>query len=214
MNNRHTAIILVFVLAAGGAVWWFLQPAPAEPANPAKPAVVAPKPAEAAKAAPIIVTPTKVAAPIAPPVAAPKIAAAPQPAPAPAANSVQVELNTAIDDMATMMQNGDMIAMMKKYMPPDELAQIPPEQMAQMEQMMQQQAAVPQLQQMLQSMSQSLSALKDQTPEMNAAGDQATYQMAMPAGILPPGANIPPTRPVTFKKIDGQWYIQNGPGGF
>lgn len=210
MKTRFV-IVLVFLAAAGGAVWWFLQPAPAA-AEPVKTAA-APKPAEAPKPAPLM-APTKIAAPIAPPVAAPKPVAMSQPAPAPAANNVQAELNNTIDDMASMMQSGDMVALMKKYMLPEQLAKIPPEQMAQMEQMVKQQAAVPQVQQMLQGMSQAVSALKDQAPEMNAAGDQATYQMSMPASALPPGMTPPPPRPMTFQKVDGQWYIQGGPGGF
>jgi len=211
MKNRNFVIVLIFVLAAGGAAWWFLQsPAPAP--EPVKTAA-APKPAEAPKPAPVKSI-TQVAAPIAPPVVAPaaKPAVAAQPAPAQPATGVQAELNAAIDDMTTMMQSGDMVGMMKKYMSPERLAQIPPEQLAQMEQVMQQQAQSPQMQQMFQAMSQSFAALKDQTPEMNAAGDQATYQMAIPASILPPGMAAPPPRPVTFQKVDGQWYI-NGPAG-
>ncbi len=211
--KTRIVIVAVFLAAAGGAVWWFLQPAPPPP-DPVKIAA-APKPVEAPKPAPVV-APTKIAAPLAPPVAAPKpVASAPvataQPA---AATGTQAELNSAIDDISTMMQSGDMLGVMKKYMPPDQLAQIPPEQMAQMEQIMQQQAAVPQLQQMMQGMSQALGDLKNQTPEMNATGDKATYQLTMPAGALPPGVNLPPTQPVTFQKINGQWYIQNGPGGF
>jgi hypothetical protein len=88
-----------------------------------------------------------------------------------------------------------------------------PEALAQM----QQQMASSQGQQMIQMMSSMIQSLKGQTPEMNAAGDQATYQMQMtpPPGMLPPGVNVPQrTIPMTFVKEDGKWYIKSNQGGF
>ena len=76
---------------------------------------------------------------------------------------------------------------------------------------MQQQMSSPEAQQMLQGMAQMFQSMKDQTPDINATGDQATYQMTPPAGMLPPGMPTPPPRPMTFVKIDGRWYIKNAP---
>jgi hypothetical protein len=49
-------------------------------------------------------------------------------------------------------------------------------------------------------------SLVGQSPEMNTAGDEATYPMTPPPGIH----NLNPAKQtidITFVKIDGRWYI-------
>jgi hypothetical protein len=95
------------------------------------------------------------------------------------------------------------------YAPPDVLAQMPPEAKAQMEAYM----SDPRAQQQMQMMAQVFQGMKGQAPTINETGDKATYQVTPPAGMIPPGANVPQTIPVTFVKQNGRWYIGDGPGG-
>jgi hypothetical protein len=76
---------------------------------------------------------------------------------------------------------------------------------------MEQEMSRPEAQQVMQGLAQMFQSMKDQTPEINATGDQVTYQMTPPASMLPPGMATPPSRPMTFEKIDGRWYIKDGP---
>ncbi|HVU36919.1 MAG TPA: hypothetical protein VHC95_01155, partial [Opitutales bacterium] len=59
----------------------------------------------------------------------------------------------------------------------------------------------------LQAQQQMIQALSSITPTMNAAGDRATFQVPTPKDLAPAGANLPPTLPVNFIKIDGKWYL-------
>ncbi len=65
-------------------------------------------------------------------------------------------------------------------------------------------------QQSLRNMAATYQSLKGQTPEMNAAGNEATYQATL-VRMLPPASNDPTTIPITFIKIDGRWYLKNTP---
>jgi hypothetical protein len=51
---------------------------------------------------------------------------------------------------------------------------------------------------------------------MNADGDQAVYHVTPPAGMSgdePRGsATVLPFIQVVFRKIDGKWYLSQGPG--
>lgn len=58
----------------------------------------------------------------------------------------------------------------------------------------------------MQQMIDVLESMKTQAPEMNGAGDRATYPIADPSGI----GSFPPQ--IIFQKIDGQWYVVP-PGG-
>ncbi len=206
MNTRNLLVLAVVAALVGGGVWYFVSSspqAPAQAAPAAKPAAAAPAPV-----APKPAVPTTVAAPKAPAVVA---SAKPAPAAAPTgamADTIK-ELDTTISDMTTMLQAGDMLGLMEKYMPPEQQAQITPEMRTQMQQMM----SSPQMQQQFQTMAQALQSLQGQTPTFNDAGDKATYQMTPPPGMIPPGVNAPATIPVSFIKINGRWYASNdGPG--
>jgi hypothetical protein len=209
MNTRNLAILAVVAVLVGGGIFYFVQSPAPEPAKVAE----APKPAAPAPAAPKPAAPQAVAAPKLPAAPAPAPAAKPAPAaPAAAAPNAEAikELDTTLNDMASMLQAGDMAGLMEKYMPPQEQARMTPEMKAQMQQAMQS----PQMQQQLQMMAQALQSLQGQTPTFNDAGDTATYQMTPPAGMIPPGVNAPATIPVTFIKVDGRWYAGNNGGGF
>jgi hypothetical protein len=118
-------------------------------------------------------------------------------------------LSTALPDIARLLRDGDFDTLMKTYMTPDKLASMSPQDQQRMT-MMSQMAQNPQVKPMFDAMADAIEGLKDQTPTMNDAGDEATYQLSPPEGMAPP--NTPP-QPVTFVKINGQWYIKNDPGG-
>ncbi len=207
------SLLIVFIVAAltVGAVWYFKQAAADAPAP--KTAEV-PKPAPATPAAPKVVS-TQIEAPKAQP--APKPVETPATAATTAATVApkgdpQAELGTAIDDITTMLQAGNFMSLFDKYASPDDKAKMSPEEKAQMEQEMSQMATDPEAQMMLQMMTAGFQSIKDQVPQMNAAGDEATYQMSinLPAGMGPPGGGAQ-TEPMTFQKVDGKWYIKDGP---
>ncbi len=210
MKTQNLVLGAIVLLAAAGGAFWLLHapaPVPAQASAPA-PATVAPTPPAEVKA-PRVAMPTAAPAPVE--AAAPVAAAEPATQPAPTNGDPQAELSTAIPDIIGLLQAGDMVGLMERYGPPDEIAKMPPEQLAQMKQQMQTEMQNPQMQQMMQSMVQVFTAMKDQTPTYNAAGDRATYQVTPPAG-----ASAPQGMPnkISFKKIDGKWYgdDDNGDG--
>jgi len=207
MKPKNLILAVVIVALVGLGPWWSTQPTATIPVKTAEVAAPAPVMVEAPKQ----VAPPTIAAPIAPPVAQP--APAPQPVAADLAiDGAQAELNAAFDDIATMIQAGDFEGVSEKYATPTALAkieQIPQERQAAKKQAMQQMMSSPQGQQMKQVMTQKFQSLKNQTPEMNASGDEATYQLKATADLLPPGTAIPPPRPIGFVKIDGRWYAKN-----
>jgi len=208
MKLRTPLTVLLVAGVTIGAIWLFNKPAPAAEKTAQAPTLKA-----ALQTAPVHVA--QVAAPLAPAVPASgesPSASAPD-APAPISSSdPHTDLNACIDDIANMLQSGNITGLVDNYAPPQVLAQMPPEARAQMEEYM----SAPQAQQQIQMMAQVFQGLKGVAPTMNDAGDRATYQITPPAGMaatLPPGANIPETIPITFVKQDGRWYIGDGPGG-
>jgi hypothetical protein len=194
--TRKLSIAAVVVVLVAGAVWLFWKPAPPPPA---------PKVAEAPKAvAPKVTAPT-----VAPQVVAPTVAPAVPKAtvaeatPAKPAADPQAELNTALSDIISLIQSGDLVTAFERYAPPDELAKMSPDQKAQMEQEMSTQMSQPQAQQAMQMMVTVLQSMQTQTPTLNAAGDRATYQLSDPTG------QSPEIVPFSFQKIDGKWYVDS-----
>jgi hypothetical protein len=222
-QNIVVAVVLIAAIAAGA--WYFMQPAtPAEKvadapkaADTPAPAATTPPPAPAPKPTPPAPAAVPAPAPIAKPVMAPVAAPALTPAQsAPAADTgtadssnAQADLSTAIPDVARLFRAGDFDTLAKTYMPPDKYASMTPQQKAQVA-MMAQMAQNPQAAPMFAAMADSIESLKDQTPTYNDAKDEATYMLAPPAGLAPAGT---PPQPVTFVKIDGKWYMKDGPGG-
>jgi hypothetical protein len=208
MKLRTPLTVLLVAGVTVGVIWFFNKPAPvaAVTAQAATPKAVS------------LTTPVhvaQVAAPLAPAVpasgGAPQASAADAPAPIGSADP-HGDLNACIDDITTMLQSGNISGLIDNYAPPQVLAQMPPEAKAQMEAYM----SDPKAQQQIQMMAQVFQGLHSVAPTMNDAGDRATYQVPPPAGMaeaLPQGANLPPTIPITFMKVDGRWYISDGPGG-
>ncbi len=207
MGRRILTIVLI-AAATVGIIWYFKQPGAAAPAQKAaEPS----KPAPATPAAAPKSTVAQIAAPKAPPVAIPNTVAKPAASTAVAAapGDAQTELTTALDDMANIIQSGNIMALFDKYASPDDQAKMSPEERASLERQSSQMFSQPEGQQMLNVMATALQSLKDQAPELNATGDEATYQMTM---TPPPsvGGGTTRTRPMTFVKVDGKWYIKGG----
>jgi hypothetical protein len=120
---------------------------------------------------------------------------------APADGDPQRELGTSIDDIIGLLQSGDLYTAMMRYIPPDKLAEIPPDQMAGIQTQMQAQMAQPEMQMGLQMMVQVLQNMKTMTPTLNGSGDKATYQISDPTG------QDSRTQPFSFQKIEGKWYV-------
>lgn len=118
-----------------------------------------------------------------------------------------------LSDLAALSQSGDMIAMMKTYTSPEELAETSPEKKAEMEHMLQTMAQNSDTRQIYGALGEAYLLLKNQTPEMNAAGDEATYQLIFPPSSLPAPMTDPPPRPITFQKINGKWYFKRDADG-
>lgn len=211
MKLRTPLTILLVAGVTVGAIWLFNKPA-------AAPEKVAQAPAPAAAPKAVFSPVPQVAAPLAPPV--PKSEESPSTTAAEEASAPinsgdpHGDLNFCIDDITTMLQAGNITGLIDNYAPPQVLAQMPPEARAQMEQYM----SDPKAQQQMQMIAQAFQSLKTVTPTMNDTGDKATYQIAPPPGMIPPGqmaqgASVPSTIPITFMKQDGRWYISDGPGG-
>jgi len=210
MKARNFIFFALIVAVVGVGLWWYIfQPEPAAPVETA--AVAAPTPSKVSAPTP---TPAIAggAAPTTKPIQDPQTAMT-----TPAQNdtqAAQAELNVIIDDMATMMRSGDVIGVQTKYLPPDQRpSTVPPGKEAQTQltqQVMQQMRADPQMQPLFEAQAQALESIKDQQPVLNAAGDEATYQVSMPALTLANGMSVPArTGPMVFQKKDGQWYIKS-----
>jgi hypothetical protein len=211
MNARKfgTALIVIIFLALG-TVWRLGQPPAPTAAHSAATEIklpIHPSPA------PLIAS-TAIVAPIAPPAAKPAIhttatkpaATATKPALPPA---LKEELHAMLTDLAALYQAGDMLTILRTYTSPEELAEMSPDT----EKTLQLVANNPDTLQIYHALGEAFALLKNQTPEMNVAGDEATYLLAIPPGSLPPGMTDEPPRPVTFQKINGKWYLKRESDG-
>jgi len=168
------------------------------------------QPSSEMKSAPSI---SNVVAPIAPPV--PKQMQAPATGSGePTKADPQAVLDDVINDIAKRLQALDSVGLFEKYESPKDMAKYTPEQKANLEEIMRQQLANPdnegQVQKYLQDLAPLFNSLVGQTPEMNTAGDEATYYLPRPASMAV-GPDAPATIPMVFEKVDGKWYIKTGP---
>ncbi len=207
-RRRLFSIGLVFLLALIGLdLWWFLRPTATAPEKTAAAASTPPK-----------IDSVKIAAPVAQ-VEQPKLpAVTPKPeaetiADAPSNTDPQADLETAIPDIARLLEAGDMLGLYKTYTPPD---MIDPNKIKTQLALSQRYAGVnrdPQQQQILKKIfdaaARSIQDLETQTPTYNATGTEATYLYTTPADI---GAPIK-TISKTFIKINGKWYMMPSPDG-
>ncbi len=189
---RKLIIVVVSAVLTVGVVWLFRAPAPAAAKVAAAPAAAMPQPAVAKSVVPTVAAPN--VAPVTPKASPPTAVAKPGQDP-------QAELNTSLSDMISLVQAGDLLTAFNRYLPPDVIAKMLPEQKSRMEQAFANASADPQAQMAMQMMVTVLQGMQAQTPTMNDAGDRATYQVYDPSG------QDPQSRPFAMKKIDGKWYI-------
>lgn len=195
----RSLISIVVVAALTLGVVFLFKPATPEAPKPAAVAKPAAQKPDAPKAAG-----SQVVAPVVKPADKPgdkPTATAAKPATA----DPQKELNTALTDITDLLAAGDLYGAMMRYLPPDMITQmmdrLPESERANFQQMVQQQMSDPEAQQGIQMMVQVVDSMKTMAPEMNAAGDKATYQISDPSG------QDTKVVPFSFQKIDGKWYV-------
>ena len=184
MSSRALYVVLVAGLAAIGVWLWRVSTSTTElPPEPPPEITDMPLPTPPEEIAP---EPVNVVAPTAPP---------------PVAPDPQLDVHTAVADMADLLRAGDFANFVARYMPPEVRAmmvQAGPEALQQMAQSMAQ-ANVPGTRenQQMQQMLQALDSMKTIGPTLNDAGDQATYPVNIPGG----------PRSLRLIKVDGRWYF-------
>ncbi len=218
--DRRSLPLLIIVALVSGAIGWFLHtpsalteatPAPASKpmaaSTPAVPATQPPKQVAAPVAAPApVVASARASTPAMPPAAQPATPANAAPAAA-SSGTTPPELASVITELSTLAASGDLVALYENYMPPQKVAAFTPEQKAFIEDQIRKQTEGPNGAKVIQGQVAIIQSLSTVTPTMNAAGDHATFQVPTPKDIAPAGANLPPTIPINFVKIDGRWYL-------
>ncbi len=222
MKNRNALLGLVAaLLLAAGIGWWIKQTPTEKPvveSAPAKPSVQV--------AMPVIPHQAAVAAPTAPAVAP---SANPEPAETPVvASNPEADLNTVVNGLITALQSGDVNAFVQNYLAPSMLemakssgearmtqnpnVNVTPEMKAKFEQMIvqQQPMIIQQLTQQLtqrpdtmqgfQKMAAALLSAQATPPQMNDAGDRATYNLQTNGDKDVPAS-------VFFVRRDGKWSL-------
>ncbi len=222
MKTSSSLLFAAVAFAAGAVTAHFLFPGAAPAAEkpvavatsdkPAAPVIPEAKSAPAQVAAPAVApapAKTVASASVTPPVpnTAPAVAADAGSAAPPAAGATPPELTNVITEMNGLVQGGDLVSVYENYMPPQKMAALTPEQKDFIENQIRTQLQGPNGAKVLQAQQQMIQALSSITPTMNAAGDHATFQVPTPKDLAPAGANLPPTLPVNFIKIDGKWYL-------
>ncbi len=111
----------------------------------------------------------------------------------------QVDLKTAIPDIARLLRAGDKAGILQTYTEP---GRVNSAQMQRLQALQQQAQGDPTLQRLNEAAAESYEALEALTPTYNDAGDEATYAFVMFGGGINPDTNAE----VTFVKINGKWY--------
>ncbi len=125
----------------------------------------------------------------------------------------QSDLDNVISEMTTQLQGGDLFTVFKTFISPRMLKLMSPENLANMEKIINEALQDPESKAQMNLMINGLIALKSHTPTMNADGTQATYTLTpIPHDpSKPPTGAHPPLLSVRFDKIDGKWYISTVP---
>lgn len=122
------------------------------------------------------------------------------PAPPPVVADPQLDVHTAVADIAALLRVGDFANFIARYLPPGMINQIGPDGLLQMAQTMTRaNTPGPREYQDTQQMIQALEASKTTEPSLNDTGDQAAF---------PPSASGGSSR-IRMIKVDGRWYLQN-----
>jgi len=193
MKSYNFVIVAVCILVMAGLAWFFYNPAKSIPPvkaseAPASVNVATPKPAPTQIAVPVVPTATKPGA-----VAVSSVTSADI-----GKSQPEIEVHAFIDDVAGLLNSGDIAGAMEKTEPPEVDAELfpNPEMKARFYATVQKDSANPRRQQGLKDIAQRFLALKDKTPEVNATSDELTY----------------PNDGVVFEKENGIWYIKKGRG--
>jgi len=125
-----------------------------------------------------------------------------------AMNDPQFGLSSAVEDIISIQSSGDLLYLFEKYTPPAKLAQMTPEQRLAEEQQRRDIMADPDGQERTRRVARMYLSMQGQTPEMNEAGDVATYYQDVSEG---PGMPTRRAKLMSLVKIDGKWYIGNKP---
>ncbi len=201
-----TVIVAVVIVCLG--IWWGTWPTVAAPERTAEAPTLG-----KADATPKHVAPQTIAPPVVPPMPKPDavpVAATPTLA---AEADPQADLKTSLADVARLHRAGNQAEAYRIYAPPDKFEPVlyqamqdDDERSAQISEMQQS------VQQLRDTIARSWEALEYQTPTFNDTGNEATY---LKQGIIPStdggfavGGNADP---VTFIKINGKWYLKDGP---
>ncbi len=125
----------------------------------------------------------------------------------PAEANPPADLKTAIHDIVRLVQANDTITLWQTYMLPEKLT---PEVLQELQDSItREQNATPQMKALYQRIREgSIQAFEDletQTPTMNEAGDEATYNFTLPSPGGGPGTVVPRT----FIKLNGKWYFKD-----
>ncbi len=194
------AIILVAVLA----ICW-------RPAGKFAEAAPTSTPAAKSPAALPATIPAAVALPVAPPVAPPAAVAVAAPSPAAGTTTApvadpQAEIDTSVDDIIRLLRSSEILEMYEKYTAPEDKAKWAPGQQAEYAREDAMVKANPSGGGQMESMISGFESIKGQTPQMNAAGDEATFVFTMQP---PPGMGVPPrVTPMVMVKVNGKWYLK------
>ena len=217
MNSRNTllAVVAAAVIAAG--IWWWQQ-SPTAPVTPPPPAAAPATPPPAKPAAVVVPPKAPIAAPVAPPVT---VTSSANPVSASVA-TVDPSLKAAVSDLIATLEKQDMDGFVQNYLAPNlletalasakaRMANASPAVQAQLEQTLQQQmpqiiqqitqqiAQDPKREEGFEKMAAALKLVQD-SPEMNAAGDQATFK------INPNGDSGVP-KSVVMVNHNGKWAL-------
>ncbi len=208
MKLKHFILVVMVVAIVGIGIWWLMQPT----AAPEKTAE-APKAAktETPKAAAL----GKIAAPLAPlvqttttTVVTPVKAAEPEVASA----DPQASWKTALPDIARMLRDNDVMALVRTYMPPDHLTPETLQGAQKMNDTIQQEIAgyrmatneppamVELFTHPLDGEAAILERMAEETPTLNDAGDEATFAV--------PEDKAKEMKPLTMIKVAGRWYLK------
>ncbi len=179
MNSKYLPAALIVAGVIAGVTWWFWPAAPGQETAPVA-AAESPSGEEAMPGAD----------------ASPEPAVMAEAPPAPPAPDPQLEVGTAVADFIRIAQSGDMITLMKNYMPPDQMAKIPPEELVNMALQMQAMMQNPADSQRMQTMIAEMQSIQNAVPTYDATGNRATY--TLPAGSMEPQ--------IIFVRQDGRWY--------
>jgi hypothetical protein len=210
MKTRFFAVILVCAAAAG--LVWYITAGSTQPET--KPAAAS-APALKTAATPAVIDQPKVAAPAR--VAAPVQPAAPKPvASAPSATAAakpafdvanpqpQADLKNCIAQSLALLETRDIVGILKTLMPPDAMQQmIASGRVSSVEDIAAMYRQRPDFEEKLTQMQQMLDAIKDQTPDISADGQTATYHVD--PGVVNP---VNDKGNATFIQVNGYWYLK------